>query len=322
MAPYHPPHAGIVAAFDLDPASDIIHLQESVAEKTGESVFSPDFRFEVDSTLYQDGGIYRSIVKLLVYLAGSDSDNPEWYMGSGWLITPDIVVTAGHNVYKGDGNGSGKATVIECHIGYHGRESVGEGDTQTRYAKRCVTPAEWIYTSKDNSHRDFAFIQVDKPFTGNLRLFSYEKTPQTGIEMLGVVGYPGDRFIEDSHGKDWGAVMCKDSNRVGCRRKNTSTMLTYNISTYPGQSGSPVIREGTQTAIATHVCGSVKRNEASPITDYDNFLLVINGKMQKAHERKGGFALYDPTGRLKVTRAAVMRDGNKGRETPKTERDT
>lgn len=227
-----------------------------------------------------------------------DKDSTGWYMGTGWLVTPDIMCTAGHNVYNWAGNGLGKATIIKCHIGYHGKESIGKAGVQTRHAKRCVTSAEWL-ASKDNRHRDFAFIQVDKPFTGNLRLFSYGKTPPHGYELLGVVGYPGDRSIKDSYGRvERGAEMYKEFDKVTYDRTaktNPLGMLTYRISTYGGQSGSPVLREGTQTSIATHVYGLGDRNQASPITDHDNFLNSFKQNSPKAGQ-VDGIDLHKPIG--------------------------
>lgn len=317
----NPSIAGLVGMFDLTAGSENTPLGESILqETTEESVFDPDFRVLVDPSQYQDGGIYRceyrrglhnpnyfrkltmgfiaAIVKLQMRYERQDKDSSGWYMGTGWLITPEIMVTAGHNVYNWAGNGLGKATIIKCHIGYQGKESIGKPGVQTRHAKRCVTSAEWL-ASKDNRHRDFAFIQVDKPFTGNLRLFTYGKTPPHGFEMLGVVGYPGDRTIKDSFGRvERGAEMYKEFDKVNYDRTaktNTLGMLTYRISTYGGQSGSPVIREGTQTGIATHVYGLGDRNQASPITDYDNFFGAFKQSLPKAGE-VDGIALHKPVG--------------------------
>ena len=44
-------------------------------------------------------------------------------MGSGWLIRPDLLVTAGHVVYDRNSN-LGPATQIKCYIGYNGVDSV------------------------------------------------------------------------------------------------------------------------------------------------------------------------------------------------------
>ncbi|KAJ4424703.1 hypothetical protein N0V82_000631 [Gnomoniopsis sp. IMI 355080] len=273
-----PSLAGLIGLFQLDTSTDVsAPTKTALHESTQESVFDSDYRTVVDPSLYQDGGIYRSIVKLQMRYERQTGSDQGWYMGTGWLITPDIMVTAGHNVYNWSGgddeHGLGKAVTIKCHIGYHGKESVGtDANVQSRLAKRCVTSAEWL-EGKDNRHRDFAFIQVDRPFTGNLRLFNYEPTPMAAEEMIGVVGYPGDRSITDSAGKEErGAMMYKEFAPTQYDRKTTKLgMLSYRISTFGGQSGAPVIREGKQVGIATHVYGFGDKNQASPIVDYDNF---------------------------------------------------
>ncbi|KAG6356217.1 hypothetical protein INS49_015604 [Diaporthe citri] len=293
---------GLIGMFDLAMGGENMPVGGSILqESTEESVFDPDFRVAVDPSQYQDGGIYRSIVKLQMRYDGQGKDSTGWYMGTGWLISPDIMVTAGHNVYNWASDGLGKATIIKCHIGYKGKESIGSPGVQTRHAKRCVTSAEWL-ASKDNRHRDFAFIQVDKPFTGNLRLFSYGKTPPHGYEMLGVVGYPGDQSIKDSYGRaERGAEMYKEFDKVQydltTSKANPLGMLTYRISTYGGQSGSPVIREGTQTGIATHVYGLGDKNQASPITDYDNFFSAFKQNLPQAGE-VDGITLHKTIGRV------------------------
>ncbi|KAL1850727.1 hypothetical protein Daus18300_012805 [Diaporthe australafricana] len=61
----HPAIAGLVGMFDLATGGENVAVGESILqETTEESVFDPDFRTLVDPSQYQDGGIYRSIVKL------------------------------------------------------------------------------------------------------------------------------------------------------------------------------------------------------------------------------------------------------------------
>jgi len=162
-------------------------------------------------------------------------------MGTGWLITPDIMVTAGHNVFdwSGGAKGFGKAVQIKCYIGYQGSASVDTPGVQYRLAKNIVTTAEWI-SSRENRHRDVAFIQVDRPFDGDLRLFKYKPTPSQGHVMLGVVGYPGDKTLETDAGEERGAEMYEmfdgqEYNLDGNPAENTLRLLEYDISTYGGE---------------------------------------------------------------------------------------
>jgi V8-like Glu-specific endopeptidase len=180
---------------------------------------------------------------------GQGKDQPGWYMGTGWLIRPDLMVTAGHNVWNwaaNDGRGLGRAVTIRCYIGYHGRASLADtANVQQRLAKRAVTTAEWI-SSKSNRNRDFAFIQVDSPFTGNLNLFSYKSTPNFAVsEMLGVVGYPGDKCIRNEDDiEEKGAEMYEDFQQVDINMEepgNSERMLTYRISTFGGKRGPSLL---------------------------------------------------------------------------------
>ncbi|KAI0409509.1 trypsin-like serine protease [Xylaria palmicola] len=246
-------------------------------DATEESVFDPDHRSLADENDYKDGGKYRSIVKLQMRYEKQNPDDPSYAMGTGWLISPDTLVTAGHNVFSwaGDDEGLGRAVHIKCYIGYHGRDSINSPIVQLRFAKTIVTTAEWI-TGKENRHRDVAFIRVERPFEGNLRVFSYKPTPKVGDEMIGVVGYPADKVLVDQDGREEkGALMYEMFNDIQYnledKKNNPLQMLKYRISTFGGQSGAPVIRKSAgQVAIATHVYGGGDKNQASVIGKYGN----------------------------------------------------
>ncbi|KAK3934471.1 hypothetical protein QBC46DRAFT_454165 [Diplogelasinospora grovesii] len=304
-------YAGLIAAWTMNnTTAGPESMRAQVQESTHESLFDPDFRVPVDENDYRDGGKYRcvstAIVDLLMRYEGQSESQSGWYMGTGWLIRPDLMVTAGHNVWNWAGNngaGLGKASAIKCYIGYHGASSVGSPIVQSRLAKRVVTTAEWL-AGKDNRNRDLAFVKVDRPFEGNLRLFTYSNTPEFGEEMLGVVGYPGDKEITNQHGQqEKGALMYEDFQPVNynlSERNNQLRMLKYRISTFggiQGQSGAPVIRKNNKNAgpvgIGTHVYGFDDKNQASPIgakwgNDYDAFIGAFTTDYPRAERRLGG----------------------------------
>ncbi|KAL9561144.1 hypothetical protein ACKAV7_014499 [Fusarium commune] len=103
--------------------------------------------------------------------------------------------------------------------------------------------------------KDVAFIQLDRPFTGNLRLFSYLNTPETGNgTYLGVVGYPGDQTLEDEQGAQMYEEFARSDYNIG---EGPRHMIEYSISTFAGQSGVPVLRNsnGQLRAIRTNSYG-------------------------------------------------------------------
>lgn len=151
-------------------------------------------------------------------------------MGTGWLIRPDLLVTAGHVVYDW-GRGYGPTTQIKCYIGYDGRALMKAPNVQPRYGKNVITTGDWIGTA-DNRLRDVAFIQVHKPFEGNLSLFNYSDTPESDSTMISIVGYPGDRSL----GAETGAQMYEMSKMTDYDVDSSKChMLEYKISTFGGK---------------------------------------------------------------------------------------
>ncbi|KAK3374218.1 hypothetical protein B0T24DRAFT_657798 [Lasiosphaeria ovina] len=229
---------------------------------------------------------------------GQEPGDKAYAMGTGWLISPDTLITAGHNVYdwSGYGRGLGRAVHIKCYIGYHGKKNVDSPIVQQRLAKSIVTTAEWL-TSRENRHRDVAIIQLDRPFTGELRLFTYKPTPKQADEMIGVVGYPADKVLADEDGpEERGAQMYEEFGGVAYslekNKQNPLGMLKYRISTFGGQSGAPVLRKGSKlVAIGTHVYGGGDKNQAGAIgtygNDYDALLKVLTQQLPTAGEYQG-----------------------------------
>ncbi|KAK4195717.1 hypothetical protein QBC40DRAFT_300960 [Triangularia verruculosa] len=250
-----------------------------------EAVFEPDNRTPVDETDYADGGKYRSIVKIVMRYEGQTKDDKRWAIGIGYLISPNVFVTAGHCVYDRTGGGGaqqsglGRVVQMKCYIGYCGLDSVARPNStvQARRALSTVTTAQWVTTG--DRRYDVAFVKVDRPFEGRvrahdsgstLRNFVIQETPmrEKGA-LLGVVGYPGDKYLN----KEKGAQMYELFETVDYDlAKGAGNMLQYRISTFKGQSGAPVIRKwdaapdkGQLVVIGTHCYGGEARNSASVI---------------------------------------------------------
>ena len=124
-------------------------------------------------------------------------------MGTGWLVKPDVLVTAGHCTYDWS-HALGRATEVKAYIGYNGKASVSSkgGNVQFRTGKRIVTPEGWL-KERGAKNFDVGFIQVNEPFTG-ITTIKYKNTPAEGEETLGVVEYPGD--LKDKN-REKGACM-------------------------------------------------------------------------------------------------------------------
>ncbi|KAK3392368.1 hypothetical protein B0T20DRAFT_360601 [Sordaria brevicollis] len=248
-----------------------------------ESVIDTDNRKPVDPADYRNGGKYRSIVKIRAQYEGSGLH----WIGTGYLIQRNVLVTAGHVVFERDPCettiGHGRAVSIECFIGYHGRATASEANgVQRRVATCVITTRQWVM---DGSKRhDFALVKVDRDFDGDLSIMQFPPTPHVvGVdEELGVVGYPGDSALRvGPHGED-GALMHEMFRKTSWNLRNDrDNMLHYTIATGGGQSGGPVLlrsRDGNMVILGTHCYGDDKggSNAASTIEGpYGNPLEVF-----------------------------------------------
>lgn len=154
-----------------------------------------------------------------------------WQIGTGWLIRPDLVVTGGDVVYSTSQN-LGACTQMKCYIGYNGRESIKTPRVQSRYGVNVATTAKWLETDQNRS-RDVAFIQINRPFEGNLGTFKFEATPLSGENVkLGIVGYPGDKTFGDEAG---GRMYAEFANTSYDLSESPGNLLDYRISTFGGK---------------------------------------------------------------------------------------
>jgi V8-like Glu-specific endopeptidase len=167
-------------------------------------------------------------VKLQIHYSGQVPDDKRWAQGTGWLVEPDLLVTAGHCAFDHT-YGFGKASSIKAYVGYSGRRSLQRPDVQFRNGTRALTPKGWA-DSDVNRHNDVAFIKLDKPFR-DIRPFEIRATPSKGSEMIGVVGYPMDK----SYDGERGGLMYEQFRKTDFDL-NTSAlnMLEHQISTFSG----------------------------------------------------------------------------------------
>ncbi|KAI4190981.1 MAG: hypothetical protein L6R41_000431 [Letrouitia leprolyta] len=241
------------ATFSLDMTNS---SEESVVDGGDERVL-------VDKSSFAPGGKYRSIVKLFIHYEFQKPGS--WAMGTGWLIAPDIFVTAGHCSYDWS-HQLGRATEVKAYIGYDGRQSEKDSKVQFRQVKTVVTTEGWV-TTKGQKPFDVSFMQVDRPFTG-ITPIRFEDTPAQGSLALGVVGYPGD--LKDPKTGEKGAHMYEMFMPTEFDlATQADTMLEYRIDTFGGNSGSPVLRQEDLVSIGAHVYGGTL-NSASVIGRYGN----------------------------------------------------
>ncbi|KAI0441904.1 ATP synthase F1 [Xylaria telfairii] len=221
-----------------------------------------DGRTKVHEKHFKDNnGKYRGIVKLFLLYENSlgADDEATWPVATGWLVAPDIVVTAGHCAFDWS-HGLGRLTKVKAYIGYKGHADLS--GTEAQWGTAVATTVPWC-SGIGNEPSDISIIKLSSPFNiATSNLFRWTQTPvsQDGAD-LGVVGYPADIMENGERGARMYEMFTSTTYNLANSEQH---MLQYKIDTYGGNSGSPVFNsKDSLTAIGVHVLGGYSYNSAS-----------------------------------------------------------
>ena len=197
---------------------------------------------------------WRAICSLLMTAA----DGSGW-IGTGWLVGPRILVTAGHCVYLQ--NNGGWARQIEVIPGRLGSERPFGSVMAASF--RSVRG----WTQNRNRHYDYGAILLPegRRLGEELGWFGYAARSDDALSntWVNLSGYPKDKPT----GTQW--FHAKEVAQVEER------VLTYTIDTAGGQSGAPVWikqADGSRYGVGIHTNGHVTGNSATRISQpvFDN----------------------------------------------------
>ncbi len=184
------------------------------------------------------------------------SDQPNPGNCSGFLVAPDLVVTAGHCIYlRGQENGeigcSDYSYVFDFHKG-----KIEDG----LISKEKVYSCKKVLNIKlDGSNKqDFALIQLDRPVTDRAPVkFRTEGKVEAGAPLV-VIGAPSGLPTKIAGG----AVVNDNENEV---------YFEANLDTFGGNSGSAVFNADTG-----EVEGILVRGATDYVMDWSRFCRVVN----------------------------------------------
>jgi V8-like Glu-specific endopeptidase len=220
-----------------------------------EAIIGTDERTRVTNT--QDYP-FRCICSLLI-----TANNGSQYIGTGWLVAPRLLLTAGHCVYMHDEGGW--AAQIEV---IPGRDA-----TTYPFGSVIATDMRSVTGWTVDSDRDFDYgailLPEDRRLGDELGWFGYSVRFDNYLQGLDVnlSGYPGDGGPDGIDGTQW-----QDHRQI---QDVHERQITYVIDTYGGQSGAPVwetTQDGDRYGVAIHTWGMSTSNGATRITSdlFDN----------------------------------------------------
>ena len=169
--------------------------------------------------------------------------------GTAWMYGPSVAMTAGHCIYN-----RSKHTYPSKIVLYPGYND-GTAPFGSYTAVKCSVPVNW--RTSGEAKYDFGAVKLSSAYGSKRGFFGVKyksKGTWKGQKVL-ITGYPGDK------GKQLWRMA---GNIVEC----TSSILSYTIDNYGGNSGSPIYY-GTGTtrySIGIHTMGSSVMNSGTRIT--------------------------------------------------------
>lgn len=188
-------------------------------------------------------------------------------MGTGWFIAPNLVVTAGHNIYDERFLGGWAETIIV----YPGRDGSNfPYPRDTTFNKPIISrqfrlPRPWVDSRGRNPDFDYGGIVLEQDAGNETGWFSVSAETNDNIagSIAHISGYPGDRR------GGYGKYQLFHKDRVE-DSTITPTRFFYRADTYQGTSGAPVWLETSsgRVVIGIHtygIGGSFSLNSATRI---------------------------------------------------------
>ena len=164
-------------------------------------------------------------------------------MGTGWLVGPKTILTAGHCVFSNHFFG-GWAATIEVSPGRNGSEFPFGTVASTKFS----SIDRWV--NNEDPDFDIGCIHLSEPLGERVGWFAVAALPPDELEgyLVNVSGYPGDRGM--------GTEQYHHKNRV---LRVTERRVFYDVDTFGGQSGAPVwiyeADDSPPVAIGIHAYG-------------------------------------------------------------------
>jgi len=193
----------------------------------------------------------------------------KWFKSTGFLIKPNVILTAAHNIHSMNGT---KVAAIKVIPGKYYEQSP-YGSIEITGMEDCIqairTHPSYTFLSKFDTRIkfDFGIIVLPHPVLPEIsNAFRIDTTYalQAG-DILNVAGYPADNAYKFNG--DYITFQQDNCDSVGNKR------FAHDLNTYRGNSGSPiwVNKNNERIVIGVHTFGG-----SGTLLDKDNQKLFYN----------------------------------------------
>lgn len=194
----------------------------------------------------------------------------ENYRGTGFMVTPNVMLTAAHNVYDFDEK-------KEC-----------DEFKATVYGK-TISCTDWIFCNAYRKDRqcknDWAAVYVEIPESDSVQTMNYlmpgtEDMPEVSGENAEIAGFPAEAAGIET------AALYTEKGEIK-EFDNLNKVLEYAIDTSGGNSGSPVMHkrdDGSYWAIGIHNKG-VEKKQVNRARAIDGDIKAAIRSLPKIHKR-------------------------------------
>lgn len=174
-------------------------------------------------------------------------------VGTGWMVGPRTVLTAGHCVHQ---RRFGWAKSVEVIPGWNG-EPLEAAPFGVHVATRCLSVRAWV--ERKQGAYDCGAVILPETSVFAAPFIPFEAAPDGTLQgqNIDIAGYPVDRTM---------GTMWSDTQPLSA---TNSTYLFYDVDTEDGQSGAAVLaqRADGPVAVGLHTDGSNRGNFGIRITE-------------------------------------------------------
>lgn len=179
------------------------------------------------------------------------------YACTGFLVAPDLLVTAGHCATNVGETVNEEKMYCEAYswLFDYRKDSSGRVQTENIPQDNLYRCKKIIYAVQEEKapHRDFALIQLDRPVTGGRIPFKLA-TEIKDSDRLTMIGHPLGMPAKVSRN---GRILLDDPDKMS---------IVTTLDAFAGNSGSPVFNARNEI-VGILVGGSPSANTADPIAD-------------------------------------------------------